>query len=91
MSFNISLPPDQEARIKRRIAAGAYDSPSELVSEALRLFEAYEEVHEAKLSALRADIDKGADQLDRGEGREYDGERIRRLAKERRRGHQDSP
>ena len=87
MSFNISLPPDQEAQVRRWVEAGAYESPSELLSEALRLFEAYEEIHEAKLSALRADIDKGVEQLDRGKGLEYDGDRIRRLAEERLREH----
>lgn len=59
MSINISLPPELEARVRQRVESGLYGSASEVVREALRLFEAYEQVQTAKLYNLRNDIEQG--------------------------------
>ncbi len=40
MSMNISLPHELKARIRQRVESGMYGSASEVVREALRLFEA---------------------------------------------------
>jgi antitoxin ParD1/3/4 len=61
--MQVTLPPDLEQRIADRVAAGTSASSSEVVEQALRLlFET-----EAARARLRAAIQVGIDQLDRGE------------------------
>ncbi len=59
MSMNVSLPPELEARVRQRVESGMYGSASEVIREALRLFEAYEQAQISKLDSLREDIAKG--------------------------------
>lgn len=59
MSINVSLPPELEARVRQRVESGLYGSASEVIREALRLFESYEQVKTAKLDSLRQDIAAG--------------------------------
>jgi antitoxin ParD1/3/4 len=59
MTLNVSLPPELETRVREHVASGLYGSASEVVREALRLFEAYQAVQTSSLSALKADIAKG--------------------------------
>ena len=40
MSLNISLPVELENRVRDHVASGMYGSASEVIREALRLFEA---------------------------------------------------
>ena len=42
MSLNISLPAELENRVRDHVASGMYGSASEVIREALRLFEAYQ-------------------------------------------------
>lgn len=63
MSLNVSLPPELEKRVRAHVASGLFGSASEVIREALRLFESYHTVQGATLAALRADIEQGlADQ-----------------------------
>ena len=59
MSLNISLPIELETRVREHVASGLYGSASEVIREALRLFEAYQSVQALGLVALKADIAKG--------------------------------
>jgi len=72
MSMNVSLPPELEARVRQRVESGMYGSASEVIREALRLFEAYEQVKTAKLDGLRQDIAKGLDDIKNGRIKEVD-------------------
>ena len=72
MSMNVSLPPELEARVRQRVESGMYGSASEVIREALRLFEAYEQVKTAKLDSLRQDIAKGLDDVKNGRVKEVD-------------------
>lgn len=72
MSMNVSLPPELEARVRQRVESGMYGSASEVIREALRLFEAYEQVKAAKLGSLRQDIAKGLSDAKNGRAREVD-------------------
>jgi antitoxin ParD1/3/4 len=67
MSLNISLPPELENRVRSHVASGMFTSASEVVREALRLFESYHSVQSASLTALKADIAQGLD--DKAAGR----------------------
>jgi antitoxin ParD1/3/4 len=66
MSMNVFLPPELEARVRLRVEFGMYGSASEVIREALRLFEAYEQVKTAKLDSLRQDIAKGLNDAKNG-------------------------
>ena len=59
MALNVSLPLELEARVREHVASGLYGSASEVIREALRLFEAYQSVQQSSLAALKADIDQG--------------------------------
>ena len=59
MSLNVSLPPELEHRVREHVASGLYGSASEVIREALRLFEAYQTVRKTNLVTLKADIAKG--------------------------------
>lgn len=72
MSMNVSLPPELEARVRQRVESGMYGSASEVIREALRLFEAYEQVKTAKLGSLRQDIAKGLSDAKNDRAKEVD-------------------
>lgn len=72
MSINVSLPPELEARVRQRVESGMYGSASEVIREALRLFEAYEQVKTAKLDSLRQDIAQGLSDVKNGRAKEID-------------------
>ena len=59
MTLNVSLPIELETRVREHVASGLYGSASEVIREALRLFEAYQSVQTMSLGALKADIAKG--------------------------------
>ncbi len=72
MSMNVSLPPELEARVRQRVESGMYGSASEVIREALRLFDAYEQVKTAKLDSLRQDIAKGLSDAQNGRAKGID-------------------
>ena len=72
MSMNVSLPPELEARVRQRVESGMYGSASEVIREALRLFDAYEQIKMAKLDSLRQDIAKGLNDAANGRAKEID-------------------
>ena len=59
MSLNVSLPIELENRVREHVASGLYGSASEVIREALRLFESYQAVQTASLNALKAEISEG--------------------------------
>ncbi|TVR62786.1 MAG: type II toxin-antitoxin system ParD family antitoxin [Candidatus Competibacteraceae bacterium] len=59
MSLNVSLPAELEQRVREHVASGLYGSASEVIREALRLFEAYQAVQAASLATLKTDIAQG--------------------------------
>jgi antitoxin ParD1/3/4 len=72
MSMNVTLPPELEERVRQRVESGMYGSASEMIREALNLFEAYEDVRTAKLDSLRQDIAKGLGDAKNGRTKEID-------------------
>lgn len=82
MSMNVSLPPELEARVRQRVESGMYGSASEVIREALRLFEAYEQVKTAKLDSLRQDIGKGLHDAKNGRTKEIDFANLKQQGRE---------
>ena len=77
MSLNVSLPPELEARVRQKVESGLYGSASEVIREALRLFESYENVRAATFTTLHADISQGMADIAAGKVREIDPEYIK--------------
>lgn len=67
--MNISLTPELEKIIKRKVRSGQYSSSSEVIREALRLMDEQDRIRELRLEELRKDIQAGKDSLAKGEGR----------------------
>jgi antitoxin ParD1/3/4 len=67
-SIHVSLPEALKRHVEACVEAGEYASPSDYVRALIRK----DREHQAELSALRADLQLGVDQLDRGEGRPAD-------------------
>ncbi|WFS63388.1 type II toxin-antitoxin system ParD family antitoxin [Pseudodesulfovibrio thermohalotolerans] len=66
--MHISLTPELESQIKRKVESGLYNNASEVVREALRFMETHEQlVYQMKLDALRKDLSVGAAQAETGE------------------------
>lgn len=72
MSLNVSLPPELESRVREHVASGLYSSASEVIREALRLFETYHDVQAANLASLKADIAQGVADISADRVRELD-------------------
>lgn len=64
--MNVSLTPELEQIVDQKVKSGLYNSASEVVREGLRLLQQRDEMREAKLNALRAEIQKGIDSLEAG-------------------------
>lgn len=82
MSMNVSLPSELEARVRQRVESGMYGSASEVIREALRLFEAYEQVKISKLDSLRQDIAKGLSDVKNDRTSEIDFENLKRQGRQ---------
>lgn len=82
MSMNVSLPPELENRVRQHVESGLYSSASEVIREALRLFEAYQGVQSANLAALKGDIAAGMADIRAGRVRPLDIEDIKRRGRE---------
>ena len=65
--MNVSLTPQLEKLVSDKVESGRYNSASEVVREALRLFQKRDEVRELQLQGLRNKIAEGLDSLDRGD------------------------
>jgi antitoxin ParD1/3/4 len=72
MTLNVSLPIELETRVREHVASGLYGSASEVIREALRLFEAYQSVQTTSLVALKADIAKGMADVQAGRVQKMD-------------------
>lgn len=83
MSLNVSLPPELENRVRQHVESGLYGSASEVIREALRLFEAYQNMREASLLALRSEIEQGIADIEAGKIREVDIESIKQRGRSR--------
>jgi antitoxin ParD1/3/4 len=70
--MNVHLTPHQESLVKAQVATGRYTSASEVVREALRLFEDQERLCQSRVQKLRADVQEALEQSARGESAPFD-------------------
>jgi antitoxin ParD1/3/4 len=64
--MNVSLTPELESLINKKVQSGLYNSASEVVREALRLLEEKDRLREIRLDELRRDVMNGAEQIRNG-------------------------
>jgi antitoxin ParD1/3/4 len=86
-TVNISLTPELGAFLQSRVKSGRYQTTSEVVREALRLLQHQEKEREEGLKQLKAKLQRGAVQAQRGELLDAHEvfEELRQLIEERRR------
>lgn len=65
--MNVSLTPELEALIDERVKSGLYNSASEVIREALRLFMERDQLKQLKLDELKRQIQTGVDASDSGQ------------------------
>ena len=81
MTMNVNLSPQLDDMVRQKVASGLYTSASEVVREALRMMEAQDQLHAAKLEQLRQDIREG---LESGESTPWDADEIKQEGRQRR-------
>ena len=86
-TVNISITPELDAFLQSRVKSGRYQTTSEVVREALRLLERHEQDREAAILQLKAKLQRGAGQAERGELIDGDEvfDELRQMIDERRR------
>ena len=78
--LSISLPADMAQMIRLRVQSGAYASNSEVIRDALRLWQSRDQEREQRLEAIRAGINEAADDPERIPDEEMGRHFDRRLA-----------
>jgi antitoxin ParD1/3/4 len=66
--MNVSLTPELEQLVAKKVESGRYTSASEVIREALRLLEEQDRLRQERLVEVRHKIDRGLKQLDAGQG-----------------------
>jgi antitoxin ParD1/3/4 len=66
--MNVSLTPELEQLVTRKVESGRYQSASEVIREGLRLLDDQDRLRELQLDEVRRKIQTGLAELDRGEG-----------------------
>ena len=69
---NVNLTDHFDQFIEARVTSGRFSNASEVVREGLRLLEQREQENKAKLKWLRTAVKQGLDEIERGEGTEFD-------------------
>lgn len=80
--MNVSLTPELETLISKKVESGRYTSASEVVREALRLLEEQDTLRELRRDELRKEIMKGVEQMRNGEHTAYSVDELPALSKE---------
>jgi antitoxin ParD1/3/4 len=78
MGMNVNLTPQLEELVRAKVSSGLYTSASEVVREALRLLQEQDQIREAKLGELRAEIRKG---LASGPGEDWSASSVKTKAR----------
>lgn len=69
--MNITLTPEFEALIQKKIDSGDYHSASEVVRDALKLLKEQDQLKELRREEIRREVMKGVEQIRNGEFTTY--------------------
>lgn len=76
-TLRLTLRDEDRQFLERALKSGRYATESEVVSDALAELRAREELREARLGEIRSQVLIGLEQLDGGEGAEWNPDEIR--------------
>lgn len=79
----ITLKDEHESFIQEAVSSGAYGTRNDVVATALEVLKTQELLRKARREELKGEIQKGIDQLRRGETADFTAEDIKRLGRER--------
>jgi len=65
--MNVSLTPELERFVERKVGSGRYNSASEVLREALRLLEEHDQARGAQIAAFNRELGQRLASLDCGE------------------------
>ena len=65
--MNVSLTPELDEFVRRKVESGMYLSASEVVREALRLLDEQDRLRQMRFDELKRDVALGINQAERGE------------------------
>lgn len=77
--MNVSLTPQLEDLIAKKVESGMYQSASEVVREALRLLDEQDRLRAIRFEELRKDIALGITDLDEGRSSPFDDVAVERI------------
>jgi antitoxin ParD1/3/4 len=77
--MNVSLTPELEEFVARKVQSGMYQTASEVVREGLRLLRERDEFHREQLDELRKAIALGVEQAEQGKTRPLTEETVERV------------
>jgi antitoxin ParD1/3/4 len=80
--MHIHLPGDLEELVRRKVDAGEYETPSDLVIDAIQLLDAHDRVRQQQLDDLRREISLGLEESERGETEPFTKATLREIAPE---------
>ncbi len=80
--MKVTLTPEHEKLIKKKIASGEYKSAGEIIRRALRLLEHQDRLEEMELDELRKEVAIGLDDLRAGRSRVFNAGELRQFAEE---------
>jgi antitoxin ParD1/3/4 len=80
--MNVSLTPELEALVDKKVKSGRYTSASEVVGEALRLLEELDRLRELRMKQL---VEAGVAELDAGLAAALDMKEVKARARKRKR------
>ena len=69
--MNVHLTPELEQLVQSKVKSGRYNSASEVVREAIRLLEQWDEVFTLREDEIRKQIEEGWQAAKRGETRRW--------------------
>lgn len=75
--MSLSLTPEQEEMVQRKVQSGLYSSASEVVQEAFRLLNDRDTLREIRLQELRRELAIGIEQIENGQVAPLDMDAIR--------------
>lgn len=87
-TMNVSLTPELERIVQGYVERGLYGNQSEVIRAGLRLLHQQDQDREARLAALKADIDVGLQQVHNGESVEVSADEIKKRGRDRLSGEQ---
>lgn len=67
--MNVSLTPELEHYVSKKVESGMYHSASEVIRDGLRLLRERDELHRRAIEDLRGEVRIGVDQADSGRTR----------------------